>query len=132
MCNFSRYYVKCDVHVSYMSNVSLFFFFSSIVWRSDCGHRTREHVYILLEGKDPVPDDIVDVLVLMLREELLTNPLAFKKRAVVTRPLALSLQKSESAAEQAVYMMEDIMFCYKNADVILMPIIFNGGMFMCI
>lgn len=100
---------------------------SSVVWRDDYGFTTLESLYILLEGKDQVLDDVIDVLVLMIHEQLLANPFAYKKRAIVTWPLALPMQKLQFTTDQAVYMMEDVMYDHKNAKIIMMPIVLNGN-----
>lgn len=33
--------------------------YNPVVWRDDCGYMTRDSLYILLEGKEQVPDDVV-------------------------------------------------------------------------
>lgn len=63
-------------------------FYSYVIWRdqNECGYATRDNLFVLLEGKENVPDNVVDTLVLMIHEELLLNPLFFKKRVVVMGP----------------------------------------------
>lgn len=51
-----------------MYNFSSHFFLGSVVWRDDCGFTTHENIYVLLEGKGQVPDNVVDVLVLIMCE----------------------------------------------------------------
>lgn len=48
---------------------------------------TRDNLYILLEGKEQVPHDVVDVLILLIHKELLINPLVYKKNVIVMWPL---------------------------------------------
>lgn len=73
-----------------------------------------------------MPDDVVTVLVLMLREELLTNSNMHKWRAVVTLPLAVVIWKSRYAVDQVPCMMEDVIFGYKNTELIFMLIVLHG------
>ena len=47
----------------------------------------RNHLYVLLEGKEQVLDDVVDALALIMHDELLINPSAYPKCAAITRPL---------------------------------------------
>lgn len=100
--------------------------YSSIIWIDDYGYTTHGSLYIILKGKEQVPDDVVDVLVLMIYEELLTNRLEYKKRNVVTWPLALAMQKMQSVENQAAYIMEDMLYGHKQVELILMPVILNG------
>lgn len=71
-------------------------------------------LYVFLKGKEHVPNDVLNVLILMIHEELLTNPLAYKKRAVVMWLLPLAMQKMQSATDQVVYMMEDVLYGHKQ------------------
>lgn len=66
---------------------------SSVIWRDDYGYMTLDILYILLEGKEQVPNDVVDVLALMMWGDLLMNPLAYKSLSIVTHPLALAMQE---------------------------------------
>lgn len=70
-----------------------------------------------------MPDDVVDVMVLMLREVLLLDPYAHRRLAIVTRSLALAMLKLEYATNQILYMMEDIIYGYKTRQLILMLIV---------
>lgn len=65
--------------------------YSFIIWRDNYRYTTNANLYVLLEGKEQVPNDVIDVLIPMIHEELLTNPLEYKKRFVVMRPLALAM-----------------------------------------
>lgn len=57
-----------------------------VILRDYNGYTTRDNLYIILERKEQVVDDVVDVIILMIHEELLTNPLTYKKYVVVTQP----------------------------------------------
>lgn len=57
-----------------------------IILRDYNGYTTRDNLYFILERKEQFLDDVVDVIILMIHEELLTNPLTYNKYAVVTQP----------------------------------------------
>ena len=99
---------------------------STVVWRNEYGFTTRDHLFVLLEGREPVPDDVVDTLVLLLREELAEKPPKYNKRAVIIRPLALALRKMEYTAEEAERIVLEVVDGIKEVDFIFMPIIANG------
>lgn len=60
---------------------------------------TRDHLYILLKGKEQVPDDVIEILVLMIYEKLLSNLLAYKMQTIIILPLALVIQKLQFYAD---------------------------------
>ena len=92
----------------------------------DYGFTTCDHLYVLLESKEQMPDDAVDVLICIMHDELLINPSAYPKRAAITQPLALAMQKMEFAADQALCMVEDGTFGFDRAEITLILIILNN------
>lgn len=71
----------CNIFLLY--NVSSYIACNSVVWRDDYWYARCESIYALLKDKDQVPNDVIDVLVLIMREQLLSNPLVFRKWAIM-------------------------------------------------
>lgn len=124
---FSCVYLMCIVYqILYNTFCSyVIILYRSVIWRDNYGYMKHDSLYVLLEGKEQELDDVVNVLVLMIHKELLTNPLPYKKHAIVTRPQAIVMQKLQFMVDQAVYIMEDVIYRHKQAKLILMPIVLN-------
>ena len=56
---------------------------SLIVWMDDYGFTSRDHLYVFLEGKEKVPNNVVDMLILIMCDKLLINPSAYPKHVAI-------------------------------------------------
>ncbi|WP_375669393.1 hypothetical protein, partial [Bartonella sp. MR168JLCBS] len=86
----------------------------------------RVNVFTLLDGKEMVTYDVVDVFVSIIQKMLKLVPYPFKMRASITRPLALCLSKSDDTAEEALGMVGVAAQTVHDVEIVLMPIILNG------
>ena len=65
------------------------------MWSNERGHTSHSHLYALIDSKHMVPDDVIDVFVLILLDSLKKLSLEFKRPTTVTRPMALALSRQE-------------------------------------
>lgn len=87
---------------------------------------TQTDAYTLLEGKHMVPDDVIDLFVLIIIDSFkkVSNP--YKRRATITHPLALLMSKVEHTAEGDLSLITNVIHHFVDVELILMTIILNG------
>lgn len=61
------------------------------------GFTTCDHLYVLLEDKEQVLNDVVGMLILIMHDKLVINPTAHPKCGTVTRPLVPQSRRCSSS-----------------------------------
>lgn len=96
-----------------------------MVWSSEKDHTICFHLHALIDGKQMVPDDVIDIFVLMLIYTLKKSPNVFRMTATITRPMALALSRQEHSACGMERMSGPAMENFHILELVLMPIIWN-------
>lgn len=79
-----------------------------------------------------VLDNVIDVYVMIILGTLKKQPYPYKRRATITRPLALLMSKQDHLVEVALTMMEDAMRAFYKIDVILSPVTLKNHFYIFI
>lgn len=69
-----------------------------MVWSREKDHPRCSHLYALIDDKQMVPEDVIDLFVLMLLNILKKLSTGFKMTATITRPMALALSRQDHLA----------------------------------